>query len=93
MLEPTQVGLNLRRDDKTCAECEVGQNRVEGGYLSITTLSTTTPATSTINFPLGDIRANNTINALDGAGRLWAIFKAPSGARTHLAVDVPGYFR
>ena len=64
-----------------------------GGYLSITTLSTTTPATSTINFPVGDTRANNTVNALDGAGRLWAIFKAPSGARTHLVVDVAGYFR
>ena len=69
----------------------VGQTH--GGYLSVTTLSTTTPTTSTINFPLGDIRANNTVNALDGAGRLWGIFKAPSGARTHLIVDLAGYFR
>jgi hypothetical protein len=69
----------------------VGQTH--GGYLSVTTQSTTTPTTSTINFPLGDIRANNTVNALDGAGRLWGIFKAPSGARTHFIVDLAGYFR
>ena len=69
----------------------VGQT--QGGYLSVTTLSTTTPTTSTINFPLGDTRANNTVNAVDGAGRLWAIFKAPSGARTHFIVDLAGYFR
>ena len=67
--------------------------QTQGGYVSITTSSTTTPTTSTINFPPGDIRANNTVNALDGAGRVWAIFKAPSGARTHLIVDLAGYFR
>jgi glucose/arabinose dehydrogenase len=67
--------------------------QTQGGYLSITTAATTAPKTSTINFPLGDVRANNTVNALDGAGRLWAIFKAPSGARTHLIVDLAGYFR
>ncbi len=67
--------------------------QTQGGYLSVTTASTTTPTTSTINFPLGDIRANNTVNALDGAGRLWAIYKAPSGSRTHLIVDLAGYFR
>ena len=67
--------------------------QTQGGYLSVTTASTTTPTTSTINFPLGDVRANNTVNKLDGAGRLWAIFKAPSGSRTHLIVDLAGYFR
>jgi hypothetical protein len=67
--------------------------QTHGGYLSITRVSTTAPTTSTINFPLGDIRANNTVNPLDGSGRLWAIFKAPSGARTHLIVDLAGYFR
>ena len=62
------------------------------GYLSVTTLATTTPATSTINVPIGDTRANGTVNALAGNG-LRAIWKGPSGSRTHLIVDLAGYFR
>jgi hypothetical protein len=72
----------------------VGQTNA--GYVSVTTLPTTTPTTpttSTINFPLGDARANNTVNELDLAGRLRAIYKAPSGSRTHFIVDLAGYFR
>ena len=68
-------------------------NQTAGGYLSVTPTAVANPTSSTINFPVGDTRANNTVNALDGAGRLWAIFKAPAGARTHLVVDVAGYFR
>ena len=68
-----------RRDAVAVAGNVTIVGQTQGGYLSITTLSTTTPTTSTINFPLGDTRANNTLDALDGAGRLWAIFKAPAG--------------
>jgi hypothetical protein len=63
------------------------------GYLSITTLYTTNPATSTINFPVADIRANNTLNSLDPTGRMRAIYKASNGSTTHLVVDLAGYFR
>jgi glucose/arabinose dehydrogenase/PKD repeat protein len=69
----------------------VGQTAA--GYLAVTTVATTSPTTSTINFPLGDTRANNTLNALDTGGRLWAIYKAPAGSRTHFIVDLVGFFR
>ena len=69
----------------------VGQTA--GGYLAVTTQPTTTPTTSTINFPIGDTRANNGLNALDSLGRLRAIYRAPAGSRTHFIVDLAGYFR
>ena len=69
----------------------VGQTAA--GFVAVTTQSTTSPKTSTINVPLGDIRANNALNALDGAGRLRAIWIAVAGARAHLSVDLAGYFR
>jgi hypothetical protein len=63
------------------------------GYLSVTTQPTTSPTTSTINFPRGDTRANNTLNALDAAGRLRAIYQAPAGSTSHFIIDLVGYFR
>jgi hypothetical protein len=49
------------------------------------------PATSTLNFPAGDNRANGTTVALDPSGRLAAVFKGGGGRRTHLVRDVTGY--
>jgi glucose/arabinose dehydrogenase/PKD repeat protein len=69
----------------------VGQTAA--GFVAVTTNATTTPTTSTINIPLGDVRANNTLNALNGAGSLRAIYIAIAGARAHLIVDLQGYFR
>jgi hypothetical protein len=68
----------------------VGQNA--GGYVSVTTASATNPTSSTINFPLGDNRANNITIPLAGNGKLSAVFKAPAGKATHLIVDITGYF-
>jgi hypothetical protein len=69
----------------------VGQNA--GGYVSVTTAAATNPTSSTINFPLGDNRANNITIPLAGNGKLSAVFKAPAGKTTHLIVDITGYFR
>jgi glucose/arabinose dehydrogenase/PKD repeat protein len=69
----------------------VGQTAA--GFVAVTTNATTTPTTSTINVPLGDVRANNTLNALNGAGNLRAIYMAVAGARAQLIVDLQGYFR
>ena len=49
-------------------------------------------ATSTINFPIADNRANGVTVALSGTGTLNAVYKASSGT-THLLFDVTGYFR
>jgi hypothetical protein len=69
----------------------VGQTAA--GFISVTPTATTTPSSSTLNFPFGDIRANNFTVPLDGTGRLAAVYKASStGKQTHVIVDITGYF-
>ena len=59
-------------------------------------LGPTIPAvlnTSTLNFPVGDNRANGVTVPLNTNGTLAAIFSSPSGNySTHLVFDVTGYF-
>ncbi len=50
-------------------------------------------STSTLNFPVGDTRANGTTVALGSSGKLDAVYKATAGAKTQLVFDVTGYFR
>ncbi|HEY7937139.1 MAG TPA: hypothetical protein VID26_08405, partial [Candidatus Limnocylindrales bacterium] len=62
------------------------------GYVSLTPTPTDTPGSSTLNFPLGDNRANNVTIALAPDGTLAAVYKAPAGKHTALILDVTGYF-
>ncbi|HEY4632411.1 MAG TPA: hypothetical protein VIH00_00720, partial [Candidatus Limnocylindrales bacterium] len=62
------------------------------GFVAITPTATTTPPSSTMNFPLGDTRANNFTASLDATGRLAAVYKAAAGKKAHLIVDITGYF-
>jgi len=64
-----------------------------GGYGSITPNPVANPATSTINFPLGDTRANGVTVPLNVDGELAIVYKAGAGKKTHMIVDVTGYFR
>jgi hypothetical protein len=64
-----------------------------GGYASITPDAVANPATSTINFPLGDTRANGVTVPLNVDGELAIVYKAAAGKKTHMIVDVTGYFR
>jgi len=68
----------------------VGQSRA--GYVSMTPVADDTPDTSTLNFPLGDIRANGVTGPLSGAGSVGLVYKS-SGGLTHLILDITGYFR
>ena len=68
----------------------VGQTRA--GYVSLTPAAEANPTTSTINFPVGDTRANNFTVKLATNGFLHGIYKASSGS-THLIVDVTGYYK
>src|SRR5664280_1914213 len=62
------------------------------GYLYIGPNATNNPTSSTLNFPVGDDRANGVTVAL-GAGTLSVTFVAPtSGTTTHVIFDVTGYF-
>jgi hypothetical protein len=73
-------------------------NQTSFGYLSLTpTHPTGTPATSTLNFPTGDNRANAVVVPLgsDGAGRgvLWLTYEGLSAAATtDVIFDATGYF-
>ena len=62
------------------------------GYLAITKDPTADPATSTLNFPVSDNRANGVFAPLDGSGALSIVYKATAGAHTQVILDVTGYF-
>ena len=67
-----------------------GQTRA--GYVSLTTTPQSAPGTSTINFPLGDTRANGVTLGLAGDGGLWATYVSSGSAHVNLVFDVTGYF-
>ena len=67
-------------------------NQTAAGYVSVTPSAVANPPSSTINFPLGDTRANNLTVPLSATGKLAAVYKAPAGKTTHLIVDITGYF-
>ena len=68
-------------------------SQTAGGYVSITPDPTVTPATSTINFPVGDTRANGVTVPMNGAGDMSFIYRAGSANRTQVILDVTGYFK
>ncbi|MEX1172162.1 MAG: hypothetical protein WEG56_06065 [Chloroflexota bacterium] len=68
----------------------VGQGAA--GYVSLGPLVGSAPGTSTLNFPLGDIRANGVTVPLSSTGALQAVYVASAGKSTHLVMDVTGYF-
>ena len=68
----------------------VGQQ--SAGSVSVTVTPTGSPPSSSINFPLGETRANNLVIPLSSSGTLSAVFKGTSGKGTHLVFDVTGYF-
>ncbi|HZL32849.1 MAG TPA: hypothetical protein VFC81_02595, partial [Verrucomicrobiae bacterium] len=61
------------------------------GYVSVTDALVAHPGTSTINFPLGDTRANG-ITAPLGSGDLWFVYQVLVGKHVHLILDITGYF-
>ncbi len=68
-------------------------NQTRGGYISMTQVATNSPATSTLNFPAGDVRANGVTGPMtDPAGTIGLVYKASSGT-THMILDLTGYFR
>jgi hypothetical protein len=63
------------------------------GFLYIGPTPMNDPTSSTLNFPLGDDRANGITVALGGGGVLWVTYAAPTlGKTAHVIFDVTGYF-
>jgi outer membrane protein assembly factor BamB len=67
--------------------------QTSSGYLFIGPVATNNPGSSTLNFPIGDDRANAVTVALSGTGTLSITFVAPSnGPTAHAIFDVTGFF-
>ncbi|MGZ6272861.1 MAG: outer membrane protein assembly factor BamB family protein [Candidatus Limnocylindrales bacterium] len=67
--------------------------QTSGGYLFIGPVATNDPTSSTLNFPVGDDRANAVTVALSATGTLSVTFVAPSNGQSAQAIfDVTGYF-
>ena len=64
------------------------------GFVSLTPSPIDNPTTSTLNFPVGDNRANGVTVPLSGTGTLSATYleNGPGSPTTHLIFDVTGYF-
>ena len=63
------------------------------GYLYIGPVATDNPTSSTLNFPVGDDRANGVTVALGSGGILGVTYVGPnSSAYAHVIFDVTGYF-
>jgi PKD repeat protein len=68
-----------------------GQSRA--GFVFLGPTATSSPTSSTLNFPVGDTRANAVTVGLSGTGGLAAVYKSSTaGATTNLFLDVTGYF-
>jgi hypothetical protein len=67
--------------------------QTSSGYLFIGPAATDNPTSSTLNFPVGDDRANGVTVALGAGGTLSVTFVAPApGPIAHVIFDVTGYF-
>jgi len=63
------------------------------GYLYVGPEPMNNPTTSTLNFPVGDDRANAVTVALGGGGTLSVTYASPNnGTTAHAIFDVTGYF-
>jgi hypothetical protein len=67
--------------------------QTSNGYLFIGPVAMNNPTSSTLNFPVGDDRANGVTVSLGAGGTLSVTFVAPTtGPTTHVLFDVSGYF-
>jgi hypothetical protein len=67
--------------------------QTSGGYLFIGPAATNNPGSSTLNFPLGDDRANAVAVQLGTGGSLAITFVGPNNSQSAQAIlDVTGYF-
>jgi serine protease inhibitor ecotin len=67
--------------------------QTSSGYLYVGPVAMNDPMSSTLNFPLGDDRANGVTVALGPTGALSITFVGASAtANTHVIFDVTGYF-
>jgi uncharacterized membrane protein YoaK (UPF0700 family) len=66
--------------------------QTSGGFLSVGPVAQNNPTSSTLNFPVGDDRANAVTVALGTGGTLSVTYVSDPGATSHVVFDVTGYF-
>jgi hypothetical protein len=67
--------------------------QTSGGYMYLGPTPTDNPTSSTLNFPVGDDRANAATVALGAGGTLSVTYVgATAGSSSHAIFDVTGYF-
>ncbi len=67
--------------------------QTSAGFLFVGPTSMDNPTSSTLNFPMGDDRANSVTVALSSSGVLFVTYAAASlGPTAHVLFDVTGYF-
>ncbi|MGA3056473.1 MAG: SpoIID/LytB domain-containing protein, partial [Candidatus Limnocylindrales bacterium] len=67
--------------------------QTSAGFLYVGPVTQNNPTSSTLNFPLGDDRANAVTVALGAGGTLSVTYAAPTlGPSAHVIFDVTGYF-
>jgi hypothetical protein len=66
--------------------------QTSAGYLFIGPTASSSPTSSTLNFPKGDNRANGVTVKLSGTGKLAVVLKGSAGSTAHALFDVTGYF-
>lgn len=62
------------------------------GFVAVTPDPVVAPATSTINFPVGDTMANGLVGPLNGTGNCSLTYVSGAGKTTDLLLDLSGYF-
>ncbi|HEY7936128.1 MAG TPA: fibronectin type III domain-containing protein, partial [Candidatus Limnocylindrales bacterium] len=98
-LESNDPTLNIPPDAIAVTGNLTVTGQTAAGYFSLTEISTAIPLTSTLNFPLGDNRANGVTvplgtngDLVDPEGLLWITYVGRPGATAHVVFDVTGYF-
>ncbi|HXU31531.1 MAG TPA: hypothetical protein VN851_13210, partial [Thermoanaerobaculia bacterium] len=62
------------------------------GFFTLYAGGTSTPATTTLNFGVGQTRANNAILSLGADGSVTILPFVSGGGQAHMVLDVTGYF-
>jgi subtilisin family serine protease len=82
---------NVPRDAVAVTATLTVTGQTHAGWLTLTPGPEANPPTSTINFPVGDSRANGVAIALD-SGRLALVYGGGTSDTAHAVLDVTGYF-
>ena len=93
---PRSVQVNGHYGVSIDAQAVTGNLTIVGqtaaGFVTVSNSSGALPSTSTINFPLGDIRANGVNVPVDDTGNLWLVARTTAGGTVQIVFDLSGYF-